>query len=277
VSVDAHGRRKPPSASSYGRGETWRAIGQRRPTSHLSYEQAVSVMPVGRPRPFFPPRWRSMTTVCSNIRHTLPLSVKNGGSEPDHQPRCPPRALRGARCHGSDLAQSMLPRNSAAVVDPPTAPIPRSSVAIPVMVRDPPMRSPAPTRSRRLRVAPRRDPAPAGGRTGRFDCPHNFFSPRAPGAPREDVRRELGLTQEALVLTSRISRPLQTHRPSAGDRRPGAAARGVQAGHPRRRGLCAHEEQVHRLHPGRSGDRAREGSRRGGLFAGGRPRTLHLG
>ena len=47
------------------------------------------------------------------------------------------------------------------------------------------------------------------GFDGPIEVIHNFFSPRPPQRPREDVRRELGLRNEAVVLHSSNLRPLK--------------------------------------------------------------------
>ncbi len=53
-----------------------------------------------------------------------------------------------------------------------------------------------------------------------IDVIHNFFTPRQPRRSREEVRSELGLRDEALILHASNLRPLKPHRSPARSRRP---------------------------------------------------------
>ena len=110
-----------------------------------------------------------------------------------------------------------------------------------------------------------------------IDVVHNFFEPRPPRRTREEVRHELGVTDEVVVLHSSNLRPVKRIDlllEAAARIRPRESFRLViLAG----RGLRAVRRRRPPARPRGPGDRARARPRHRGLPAGGRPRAVHVG
>jgi N-acetyl-alpha-D-glucosaminyl L-malate synthase BshA len=175
----------------------------------ISYEQPFR-MPVGTPRLFFHPVAINDYGLFKYPDYTLPLSVKMAEVSRDHHLDVLHVHYAVPHATAAILAQSMLPPEQRPRVvttlhgtdttllgcDPGYGPAIRHALACSDAVT---------TVSEWLRDETRR--LLAVDRP--IDVIHNFFSPRAPGRSREDVRRELGLTQEALVLHLSNLRPLK--------------------------------------------------------------------
>jgi N-acetyl-alpha-D-glucosaminyl L-malate synthase BshA len=175
----------------------------------ISYEQPFR-MPVGTPRLFFHPVAINDYGLFKYPDYTLPLSVKMAEVSRDHHLDVLHVHYAVPHATAAILAQSMLsPEQRPRVVttlhgtdttllgcDPGYGPAIRHALACSDAVT---------TVSEWLRDETRR--LLAVDRP--IDVIHNFFSPRAPGRSRADVRRELGLTQEALVLHLSNLRPLK--------------------------------------------------------------------
>ena len=214
----------------------------------ISYEQPFR-MPVGTPRLFFHPVAINDYGLFKYPDYTLPLSVKMAEVSRDHHLDVLHVHYAVPHATAAILAQSMLPPEQRPRVvttlhgtdttllgcDPGYGPAIRHALACSDAVT---------TVSEWLRDETRR--LLAVDRP--IDVIHNFFSPRAPGRSREDVRRELGLTQEALVLHLSNLRPLK---------RIDLLLETVARVQPREAfklvilagaDFAPHEEQVHRLH-----------------------------
>ena len=214
----------------------------------ISYEQPFR-MPGGTPRLFFHPVAINDYGLFKYPDYTLPLSVKMAEVSRDHHLDVLHVHYAVPHATAAILAQSMLPPEQRPRVvttlhgtdttllgcDPGYGPAIRHALACSDAVT---------TVSEWLRDETRR--LLAVDRP--IDVIHNFFSPRAPGRSREDVRRELGLTQEALVLHLSNLRPLK---------RIDLLLETVARVQPRKSfklvilagaDFAPHEEQVHRLH-----------------------------
>ena len=175
----------------------------------ISYEPPFR-LPADAPRLFFHPVSINDYGLFKYPDYTLPLSVKMAEVSRDHQLDVLHVHYAVPHATAAILAQSMLPpaRRPRVVTtlhgtdttllgrDPGYAPAIRHALAcsdavttVSAWLRD---------ETRRLLAVDRP-----------IDVIHNFFSPRTPGRSREAVRRELGLTHEALVLHLSNLRPLK--------------------------------------------------------------------
>ena len=109
-----------------------------------------------------------------------------------------------------------------------------------------------------------------------IDVVHNYFEPRPPRRTRDEVRHQLGVTDERDRAAQLELTPGEADRPAAGGRRAGAPARVVPPGDSRWRGLRAVRRRRPPTRPRGSGGRARARSRHRRLPAGGRPGAVYV-
>jgi N-acetyl-alpha-D-glucosaminyl L-malate synthase BshA len=175
----------------------------------ISYEPPFR-MPVGAPRLFFHPVVISNYGLFKYPDYTLPLSVKMAEVSRDHHLDVLHVHYAVPHATAAILAQSMLPTDQRPRVvttlhgtdttllgcDPGYGPAIRHALACSDAIT---------TVSEWLRDETRRLLAVDQP----IDVIHNFFTPRVPGRSREDVRRELGLGNETLVMHLSNLRPLK--------------------------------------------------------------------
>ncbi len=175
----------------------------------ISYERPFR-MPAGAPRLFFHPVEINDYDLFKYPDYTLPLSVKMAEVSRDHRLDILHVHYAVPHATAAILAQSMLrpeqrPRLVTTLHGTDTTLLGRDPGYRPAIQHALACSDAITTVSEWLKGETRRLLA--------ADRPihviHNFFAPRAPGCSREALRRELGLTHEALVLHLSNLRPLK--------------------------------------------------------------------
>ncbi len=243
----------------------------------ISYERPFR-LPADAPRLFFHPVVINDYGLFKYPDYTLPLSVKMAEVSRDHQLDVLHVHYAVPHATAAILARAMLPPEQQPRVvttlhgtdttllgrDPGYAPAIRHALACSDAVT---------TVSAYLR----RETQDVLGVTRPIDVIHNFFEPRPPRRSREEVRRELGLRDEVLVLHSSNLRAPKRIDLLAGGRGAPPAPRIFQARHFGRRQFCALRGRSAAARFAGPRHRPRKSSRHRGLPAGGRPGPLHLG
>ena len=143
--------------------------------------------------------------------YTLPLSVKMAEVSSRSSTGRPPRPLRRPACHGGDPGTL----DASAGAPPQGGHDParhRHNPAGPrrrLRARDTPRTHRFGCRHRRVRLPSAARPRNCWGSPGTIDVIHNFFAPRRPRRTREEMRRELGVGDEVMILHSSNLRPLK--------------------------------------------------------------------
>ena len=176
----------------------------------ISYERPFR-LPVDAPRLHFHPVGINAYGLFKYPDYTLPLSVKMAEVSRDH--RLDVLHVHYAVPHATAaiLARSMLPpeqqpaggHDAARHRHHPAGPRRRLRAGDPPRAR--PVRMPSPPCRPTFSTRPRN----CSASTRPIDVIHNFFAPRRPRRSREEVRRELGVGDEVMVLHCSNLRPVK--------------------------------------------------------------------